>query len=276
MKTHVAPVVALSVFPPTIAVLPLADSATEWPCWAAPTAPLPTSFAPCWLHTPPLRVKTHVAPADAVVGKPADDRGVAVARQRDRVALLGGSHSAAADQLRALLAPHPAAAGEDPRRSGAAVVAGPAHDRGVAVGGQRDRIALLGGSHSAAADELRALLAPHPAAAGEDPRRSGAAVVGVPAHDRGVAVGGQRDRIALHGGSHSAAADQLRALLAPHPAAAGEDPRRSGVRRCRHTRRRSRCCRRRTARPNSLAGRLPQRRCRPASGPAGSTPRRCG
>ena len=45
-----------------MAVLPSADSATEMPCSAAPTAPVPTSFVPCWVQTPPLRVKTHAAP----------------------------------------------------------------------------------------------------------------------------------------------------------------------------------------------------------------------
>src|ERR1700750_2138218 len=37
----------LSRGPPTMAVLPLADSATEAPCSAFPTAPVPTSFGPC-------------------------------------------------------------------------------------------------------------------------------------------------------------------------------------------------------------------------------------
>jgi hypothetical protein len=45
-----------------MAVLPSPDSATDWPWAAAPTAPVPTSFEPCWVQTPPLRVKTHAAP----------------------------------------------------------------------------------------------------------------------------------------------------------------------------------------------------------------------
>ena len=45
----------------------------------------------------------------------------------------------------ALLGPHPAAAGEHPRRPGMRVVKGPAHDGGVAVGRQCDGVALLGG-----------------------------------------------------------------------------------------------------------------------------------
>src|SRR5262245_53587395 len=62
VHTHAAPLKLLSPSPPTIAVFPSADTATENPCRAAPTAPAPTSLVPCWLHTPPLRVHTHAAP----------------------------------------------------------------------------------------------------------------------------------------------------------------------------------------------------------------------
>src|SRR5262249_6530339 len=75
---------------------------------------------------------------------------------------------AAADQLVALLGPHAAAAGEHPHRAGIAVVARPADHGGVAVGGQRDREALLDDwSNRAGADQLGTLLGPHAAAAGE-------------------------------------------------------------------------------------------------------------
>src|SRR5450756_67842 len=60
----------LSVNPPTMAVLPSPDSATDQPCWVPPIAPVPTSLLPCWLHTPPLRVKTHVAPNDPLSANP--------------------------------------------------------------------------------------------------------------------------------------------------------------------------------------------------------------
>src|SRR5262249_55030062 len=56
------PALELSLGPPTMAVLPSADSATEVPCWALPIAPVPTNLLPCWLQTPPLRVKTQAAP----------------------------------------------------------------------------------------------------------------------------------------------------------------------------------------------------------------------
>ena len=136
--THAAPVILLSASPPTMAVLPSADSATERPCPAVPTAPVPTSLLPCWVQTPPLRVKTHAAPAVRVVFDPAHDGGVAVGGQRDRDALTGVSNRAGADQLASLLGPDAAAAGEDPRRPGVRVVSRPAHDGGVAVSGQRD------------------------------------------------------------------------------------------------------------------------------------------
>src|SRR5262249_32649410 len=64
VNTHAAPTELLSCGPPTMAVLPSADSATARPCAAKPTAPLPTSLFPCWVQTPPLRVNTHAAPAE--------------------------------------------------------------------------------------------------------------------------------------------------------------------------------------------------------------------
>jgi hypothetical protein len=38
--------------PPTMTAVPSADSATEKPCPACPTAPVPTSLLPCWVQTP--------------------------------------------------------------------------------------------------------------------------------------------------------------------------------------------------------------------------------
>src|SRR6478672_3909416 len=49
--------------PPTIATLPSADQATDMPCRAVPTAPLLTSFSPCCVQPPSLRINTHAAPA---------------------------------------------------------------------------------------------------------------------------------------------------------------------------------------------------------------------
>src|SRR5262249_8217603 len=59
VNTHAAPVLPLSDHPPTLAVVPSAESATDMPWRAFPTAPVPTSFLPCCLQVLPLRVNTH-------------------------------------------------------------------------------------------------------------------------------------------------------------------------------------------------------------------------
>src|SRR5262249_23143230 len=79
-------------------------------------------------------------------------------------------------------------------------------------------------SHSVAADELLALLRPNPTSTGEYPCRPRLAVIGPPAHDGGIAVGGKRDRHALAGLSHSTAAHELLSLLRPGAAAARDPP----------------------------------------------------
>src|SRR5580765_8209798 len=61
--THTAPALALSEYPPTTMVFPSAHIATAPPWCAGPTAPVPSSLAPCWLHTPAPRVYTQAAPA---------------------------------------------------------------------------------------------------------------------------------------------------------------------------------------------------------------------
>src|SRR3954466_13868094 len=69
VHTQTAPVPALSVSPPTSAVLPSPDSATPMPCPAFPAAPVPTSLAPC-VQTPSLRVQIHAAPTLLLVSPP--------------------------------------------------------------------------------------------------------------------------------------------------------------------------------------------------------------
>src|SRR5690242_7309319 len=54
-----------SRYPPTSTVLPSADRATDEPCSPPPNASDPTSFPPCCVHTPRLRVKLHGAPLEA-------------------------------------------------------------------------------------------------------------------------------------------------------------------------------------------------------------------
>src|SRR5215831_20269861 len=71
VNTHAAPVAprpkgadrshGLSPGPPTMALLPSADSATDMPWRAFPTAPVPTSFLPSCVQTRLLRVNTHAA-----------------------------------------------------------------------------------------------------------------------------------------------------------------------------------------------------------------------
>src|SRR5262245_58530311 len=72
LKSHAAPAAPRpkdtdrahiwSLRPPTIAVLPEAESATVHPLLALPTAPVPTSFLPCCAHAPRLRLKPQAAP----------------------------------------------------------------------------------------------------------------------------------------------------------------------------------------------------------------------
>jgi hypothetical protein len=63
-----------------------------------------------------------------------------------------------ANQLAALLGPDTAAAGVDPGRPDP-VVARPADDGGVAVGGQRDGVALFGGCRRVVSDGSRVSVA---------------------------------------------------------------------------------------------------------------------
>src|SRR5439155_22797119 len=65
VNTHAAPVVRLSLGPPTMAVFPSAETATDapWDNKPPPYSPVaPTSLA-CCLQAPPVRANTHAAPA---------------------------------------------------------------------------------------------------------------------------------------------------------------------------------------------------------------------
>ena len=61
LKIHTAPLPPSSITPPTIAVLPSAESATEKPCQALPVFPVPINLA-CCDHVSPVRIYTQVAP----------------------------------------------------------------------------------------------------------------------------------------------------------------------------------------------------------------------
>src|SRR5262245_38962170 len=71
VNTHAAPIVLLSLGPPTMAVLPSPERATDAP-WDHKPPPyslvVPTSLPPCCLQTPPLRVNTHAAPVGPTRG----------------------------------------------------------------------------------------------------------------------------------------------------------------------------------------------------------------
>jgi hypothetical protein len=168
VNIHAAPtltvtVLLLSAGPPTMAVLPSADSPTDQPCLAAPTASLPISLPPCWVQMPLLRVKTHVAatpqpqprsklsegPLSMAILPSADS-----ATDQPWVALA----RAGTDQLATLLCRDTAAAGEDPRRPDRGIVSIPPYQSGVAVARQRDGEALLSAPNRAGANQLRSLL----------------------------------------------------------------------------------------------------------------------
>ena len=85
----------------------------------------------------------------------------------------------------------------------------PAHDSGVAIGGQRDGEALSSLSDFVGADQLVALLSPDITDPGVNPRCPAESVVDNPAHDRGFSVGRQRDGPTLLGRSDCAGADHL-------------------------------------------------------------------
>jgi hypothetical protein len=144
---------------------------------------------------------------------PAHDGSIAVGGQGGRPALFGSSDRAGADQFAALLGPDTTAAGVDPRSSDVRVIVRRAHDGSVAIGRQGDAVTLEAGPNRLIGDQLVALLGPNTIVADEDPRRPGIRVVGKPAQDGGVTVGGQRDGVALLGGSDRQRADKFRPLL---------------------------------------------------------------
>ena len=134
-------------------------------------------------------------PGTEIVLRPAGQRGVPVARQRDARAESGRGDASRAGQLRPLLRPRLPRARERPRRA-AAAIEGTADQGGGSIGGQRDGVAELVRSGLARAGQLRPLLSPRLPRAGEHPRRPGIAVVGRPADQRPVPIRRQRDAMA--------------------------------------------------------------------------------
>ena len=159
-KTHAAPTLPLSPGPPISAYVLLStssDSATLAPNWPAPVSSLPVSFGPCWLQVEPERRKTHAAPTRWLSRGTADQRVRAFFGERHALAEFARAGLFFARELRALLGPFFARAGEDPRRADAAVVVVAADQRGVAVGGQRHAVGEVA-FFAPAARELFALL----------------------------------------------------------------------------------------------------------------------
>ena len=208
-------------------------------------------------------------PQRPVVRVPSHEGRVAVGGEGDGDALRGVPHGAGADQLGALLGPDTAAPRADPRGPSGTVVAVPADDGRVAVGGEGD--GCLGRRpHGAGADQLGSLLGPDAPAPRADPRGPSTTVVADALRrwpccrrrrgtrncpDRRLPTAPVPTSLApcwvqtppLRVQTHAAPAQPLSPTL-----------------------RRWRCCRRRRGTRNSLARRSPRRRCRPAWLPAGS------
>ena len=89
----------------------------------------------------PERVNTHAAPAVSVVDGPPISAVLPSAESATPSRTSPLPVSSPPRELFALLGPGPARAREDPRGADAVVVAGPADQRGVAVGGQRHALA---------------------------------------------------------------------------------------------------------------------------------------
>ena len=193
-----------------MAVLPSAERATETPCGArSPAAPVPTSLLPL-LGPDPITAREDPCRADDRCRRPTDDRGVAVGGEGDRITLKGLSHRTGADQLAALLGPHPVAAGEDPRR--AETRCRRPRPRWRCCRRRKERPhALEGRADRTGADQLFALLAPHPIATREDPRRAGASCRQVRPRWRCCRRRKRRPKN-LDAASHRSAADQLSGL----------------------------------------------------------------
>ena len=180
-KTHAAPAFELSLGPPTMAVLPSADSATEAPWLAFSNRAGADQFAAL------------LGPDAAAAGKDprrSDVRVVVYSRprwlccrrrtaRRTRLDRRRWPVAAGADQLAALLGPDAAAAREDPRRPDDCELShGP------------PTMAVLPSADSATEEPCWrpvqrrrcrpacSLLGPDAAAAGEDPRRPDIRVVG--------------------------------------------------------------------------------------------------
>ena len=157
-------------------------------------SPVPVSFGPCWLQTPPERVNTHAAPLASLSSPAADQRRVAVGGERDEHAEFACCRSSPPVSFAPCWLQTP------PERVNT-------HAAPVAVSSSGPPIsAVLPSAESATlvpnspspvsprAGELCALLGPGRARAREHPRRARAGVVAGAADQRRVAVGRRAPR----------------------------------------------------------------------------------
>src|SRR4029077_14472204 len=163
-------------------------------------------------------------PVEEVVARRADERRIAVGRQRHAVTEFAVAQLFGAGELRALLAPGDAGAGEHPGRPETAVVRPAADERGLTVRGQRDAATEVTMAFLVAGLELRALLAPGDAGASEHPDRPVVAAIAGRTDQRRLAVGGQRHASAEVALADAPFARELRALLFPARARMREHP----------------------------------------------------
>src|SRR6516165_7610838 len=219
VNTHAAPVLPLSDHPPTMAVLPSAESATDMPWRAFPTAPVPTSFLPCCVQVPPLRVNTHAPSAP----QPPTTAVLPSAESATDIPWPGGNGGSLAPLPTSLL---PCCVQILPLRvktHAAPVVLLSLGPPMMAVLPSEERATDAPWDHNpppvfaGGANQLAALLRPGTAAAREHPccpsraddrRPIAISVVRArPAHDSRIAVRGQRDGHALVAASHCAGTD---------------------------------------------------------------------
>jgi hypothetical protein len=117
---------------------------------------VPTSFGPC-VHTPPERVNTHAAPPPTpLVSLGPPMRAVLPSVDSATEEPWAAGDAAPVPTSFALLRPHATRAREHPccshgrHRSRNPIVTEPANEGGIAVGGKRYGIALIGGAYAPA------------------------------------------------------------------------------------------------------------------------------
>ncbi len=161
-----------------------------------------------------------------VAGRPGE-RGGVVRREGDRPAEGLAGTGFFGCELRTLLGPRTAFAGERPRRPERRPVVRAADQREVAVGRQRGAVAEVTGAGAIFGGELRPLLSPSRFPARERPGCPRSAFVKAPPDQGRAPVAGQRDAEAEAGRAALSGARKLSALLGPPFSGVFERPRRA-------------------------------------------------